>query len=82
MTKVHFYTKEICSLCEEAEALLYLFQEAFNLDIEVRDIYTNDTWLEKYHLRIPVIEIEIAQIDCETMSYDHLRQFLKKHATS
>ncbi len=79
MKTVNFYTKEICSLCEEAEALLLMFQQDFSFNIEMRDIYTNDDWLEAYHLRIPVVEIGEEQIDCEEMNYDNLRRFLKQH---
>lgn len=77
MKQVIFYTKEICSLCEEAEALLYMFQNDFPFEIETRDIYTNDDWLEEYQLLIPVIEINGQQINCEEMSFDALEQLLK-----
>lgn len=79
MKTVNFYTKNICSLCDEAEALLYMFQQEYSFNIKVRDIYTNDEWLEAYHLRIPVIEIGEHKIDCEKMSYHNLQIFLKNH---
>jgi len=78
MTKVIFYTSEICSLCEEAYALLTMFKQAYSFEIEERDIYTNDQWLEEYQLRIPVVEINGKQIDCEEISYDMLENVLKK----
>ena len=78
MTKVIFYTKEICSLCEEAYALLNMFKQDYAFEIEERDIYTNDKWLEEYQLRIPVVEINGKQIDCEEMSYDALQDLIKE----
>jgi len=79
MTKVIFYTKEVCSLCEEAYALLNMFKQDFAFEIEERDIYTNDKWLEKYQLRIPVVDVNEKQIDCEEMSYDALYNILKEN---
>ncbi len=79
MTKVIFYTKEICSLCEEAYALLNVFKHDYDFEIEERDIYTNDNWLEEYQLRIPVVEVNGKQIDCEEMSYEVLRDILEEN---
>lgn len=78
MKQVIFYTKEVCSLCEDALALLLIFQREYNFKIEERDIYTNDEWLEKYHLRIPVVEINGQQIDCEEMSFDALERLFNE----
>lgn len=74
-----FYTKEVCSLCEDAEGLLSAFSTEFPHTLEKRDIYTNDEWLEKYHLLIPVIEINGEQLNCEEISYDAVKAFLEKH---
>lgn len=79
MKTVLFYTKEICSLCEEAEALLHMFQQDYHFKIEVCDIYKNEALLEEYQLLIPVVEIDGHQINCEKMGYDALNQFLKEH---
>ncbi|SDO40719.1 glutaredoxin family protein [Alkalicoccus daliensis] len=56
--KLYFYTKENCPLCDKAWAKLEDLQREKNFEIEVRDIYTNDDWLEVYQIRIPVIETE------------------------
>lgn len=77
MEKVIFYTKDVCSLCEEAYTLLMMFKQDFSFEIEKRDIYTNDKWLEEYQLRIPVIEINNEQIDCEGMGYETLKCLLE-----
>ncbi|MHA6251806.1 glutaredoxin family protein [Oceanobacillus sp. CAU 1775] len=74
-----FYTKEICSLCDDAEALLSAFSSDYPHTIEKRDIYSNEEWLEKYQLLIPVIEINGEQLNCEEISYDAIEDFLKKH---
>lgn len=79
MTKIIFYTKEICSLCEEAYALLIMFKQDYAFEIEERDIYTNDKWLEEYQLRIPVVEVNGKQIDCEEMSYETLQVILEEN---
>lgn len=79
LPKVIFYTKEICSLCDDAEALLYMFQHEYQFDVEVRDIYTNNEWLEKYQLLIPLVELNGEQISCEEMGYDALDKLFKKH---
>lgn len=74
---VHFYTKENCSLCEEAYTLLKMFQHDYQFTIEKRDIYKNDDWLEKYQLLIPVIEIKDKLLTCEEMHYDKIEALLK-----
>lgn len=74
-----FYTKEICSLCDDAEALLAAFEDEFPHTIEKRDIYSNDKWLEEYQLLIPIIEIDGEQLNCEEISYDTVHAFLEKH---
>lgn len=76
MRKVIFYTKEVCSLCEDALALLLMLRHDYPFELEERDIYTNDAWLEAYQLRIPIIEINGKQIDCEVMGYEAIKQIL------
>lgn len=77
MDKVYFYTKENCSLCDDAEALLEMFQQDYEFEIEKRDIYTNDDWLEKYHLLIPVITIKEIELDCEHVDYGTLQRTIE-----
>lgn len=78
MFNVKFYTKENCLLCEEALEMLTLFQEKYLFDIEERDIYTNDDWLFEHQIRIPVIEINEEQLDCEQLNYERLENMLQK----
>ncbi|SET10721.1 Glutaredoxin-like domain [Oceanobacillus limi] len=78
MLKVIFYTKEICSLCDDAMALLHMLQNDYEFEIEERDIYTNDKWLEEYQLLIPYVQIKDIGIDCEHMDMEVLEQAIKE----
>ncbi|MBT2217898.1 glutaredoxin family protein [Virgibacillus dakarensis] len=78
MTPVIFYTKENCSLCEDAYALLKLLQHDYHFTIEERDIYTNDEWLEEYQLLIPYIKINETELNCEQINYNSLDNALKR----
>jgi len=79
MSKVTLYTKEVCPLCDDALALLLIFQQKYSFEIEQKDIYQNEEWLERYHLRIPVIEIDCHQIDVQEINYASLEMFLKSN---
>jgi len=79
MQKVIFYTKEICSLCDDAKALLLMFQRDYPFELEERDIYTKDEWLEKYQLLIPYVQINDSTLDCEEINIDSLEQILKEN---
>jgi len=80
MLKVYFYTKDNCSLCEDAYALLMMFQNYYQFELVERDIYTNDEWLEYYQLLIPAVQIKDTLINCEQMSFEALENVLKEHA--
>lgn len=61
MAVLHFYTRKGCHLCEVTlEELLPLI--AGRATIEIRDIDEEPQWLEKYDLRVPVIEFDGAVI--------------------
>lgn len=76
MATVIFYTKENCLLCDEALMYLKTLQHLHQFDIDVRDIYTNEQWLEKYHLVIPVIEVDNEQLFGNDISLTNMEQFL------
>ncbi|MGY0693578.1 glutaredoxin family protein [Virgibacillus sp. FSP13] len=78
MFNVIFYTKENCSLCEDARSLLDLLQHDYSFTIEERDIYTNDEWLEEYQLLIPYVKINATELNCEQINYDSLEHVLKE----
>jgi len=77
MQKVIFYTKEVCSLCDDAYALLKMFQREYPFEIEKRDIYTNDEWLEEYQLLIPFIQINDTTLNCEEINIVSLENAIK-----
>jgi len=79
MQTVIFYTKENCPLCDQALTLLSTFQQDYAFEIECRDIHSNDEWLEKYQLIIPVIDINGDKLNCEQMNFPHIEAILKKH---
>lgn len=78
MMDVIFYTKENCSLCEDAHALLTVLQHDYPFTIEERDIYTNDEWLEEYQLLIPYVKINAVELNCEQVNFDSLDAALKE----
>lgn len=79
MLKVIFYTKENCSLCDDAGALLSALQQDYLFEIEERDIYTNDAWLEEYQLLIPFVTINEKTLNCKQINMDTLEQALKEN---
>ena len=79
MLQVYFYTKTHCPLCEDAKALLLLLQHDYPFDLEERDIYTNDAWLEAYQISIPVVEMNGKQLDATEINYDTLEHALKEN---
>jgi len=81
MKQIIFYTKENCSLCDDAYALLKLFQNYYQFDLIERDIYSNDKWLEEFQLLIPVVELGSRIIDCEEINYDVLEEAIKNYTS-
>ncbi len=81
MKQIFFYTKENCSLCDDAYALLKLFQQYYTFDLIERDIYSNDKWLEEFQLLIPAVEIGNKLLDCEQINYDVLEMALKEYTS-
>ncbi|WP_042222546.1 glutaredoxin family protein [Oceanobacillus manasiensis] len=72
------YTKENCGLCEQAKDLLESLQLIHSFQIEERDIYTNDQWLEQYQLMIPVVEIGRTQFYGEQLQPEVLEAAIIK----
>jgi hypothetical protein len=63
MSPICVYSRRGCHLCEVLiEEMLPLLQG--RIDIEVRDIDTNDDWKNAYDVRIPVVEYE-GRVICE-----------------
>lgn len=57
MIHVTLYTKQNCPLCDDAESALQALKTKWNLSIEKIDIYEDDSLLELYQLRIPVVQV-------------------------
>jgi len=69
---VLFYTKDDCSLCDDAYALLKMLQREYSFTIEEINIHTDDQLLEKYQLLIPVLKVNDKELTCEQMSLDEM----------
>ena len=52
------YTKEQCSLCDKAKALLHRLQSEFDLVIEEVDITRDPALFELYQYTIPVAVVD------------------------
>ncbi|MFA9559556.1 glutaredoxin family protein [Evansella sp. AB-rgal1] len=82
MTTLYFYTKNGCPLCDKGLMILKDLQKKYNFEIQERDIYTSDEWLETYQIRIPVIEdAEGIVLDEGIISNLQLEQILNKMFT-
>ncbi|MEO2003749.1 MAG: glutaredoxin family protein [Candidatus Poribacteria bacterium] len=60
-----FYTKHDCPLCEkarEAVGRVLAKLDSIPVEIDTRDIESNEEWHEEYKLLIPVVEIDGAQV--------------------
>ncbi len=56
MTKLIMYTTSHCHLCEQAEAMLTLLKELYNISWELLEISENEHLIQRYGTRIPVIK--------------------------
>lgn len=77
MININFYTKEHCPLCDDALALIEILQHDYSFSIEMRDIYSNDEWLEQYQLSIPVVSIGDMELDCTQISLETVEAALQ-----
>lgn len=76
--KVIMYMHDTCSLCDDASVLLNMLMSDYDFTIEERNIYTNDTWLEKYGLTVPVIEIADKQLMYPNLSLELIASVLEE----
>jgi glutaredoxin len=56
-TPVVVYRKPQCPLCEEALELLAGLAQTRALQVELRNIYADPAWFERYRYLVPVVEI-------------------------
>ncbi|MDC2865542.1 MULTISPECIES: glutaredoxin family protein [unclassified Bacillus (in: firmicutes)] len=61
--EVILYTKEECGLCQKAKKLLQELKDEYVFDLKEINIYEDEKLLEKYHLMIPVVEIEGEEVE-------------------
>ncbi|MFT4416316.1 glutaredoxin family protein [Fredinandcohnia humi] len=72
------YSKDNCSLCAKAKAIIEELNEEFPIELEEIDIYKDDILLEKYQIMIPVIEIDGTEVEYGIIHKETIRDFLKK----
>lgn len=69
--KVTLYTKQDCTLCEEAERLLWRLQRENRFELIIVDIAADSSANERYRERIPVVVVDgiemVAPIDRESL---------------
>jgi len=78
MSKIYFYNRKQCLLCDEALAIVRIMESLYDLDVEIRDIDSNEAWFEAFHLEIPVIEGAGKFLLGNAMSYDEIETFIKR----
>lgn len=74
--EVVLYTKNNCSICDMAKAILNLINDEIPLSIKEFDIYKDDALLEEYQLKIPVIEIDGEEVESGLIHKDVIRKRL------
>lgn len=79
MKRIIFYTKENCLLCDEIYSLVEMFTYEYPVEIELIDIYTDDTLLEKYHVSIPVVKIGEEELVGDELSYERIETSIQQY---
>lgn len=74
--EVVLYMKKYCQLCDIAKGVLLNLRDEFPLTIREVDIYQDDALLEKYHLQIPVVEIDGEEAASGMIQLDEIRKRL------
>lgn len=78
MQKVIFYMRKPCPLCDDVKTWLLMLQQEYAFEIEERNIDTNDIWLEKYQLLIPVVTINDVMLHANQLNVLSLERVLKQ----
>ena len=77
MLTIHYYSRRGCHLCEVMlEELLPLLRD--RAEIELRDIDSNPEWLQKYDIRVPVVEVDGEVVSEYPLNYDGIHRSLLK----
>ena len=78
MTRIRFYTRQGCPLCDEALDVTRPLARAAGVRIDLIDIDLDLALLEMYNDRVPVIEAENGDvIDEGIVEADVVRKFLR-----
>lgn len=64
MMTVIVYSRYGCHLCEDLLEDLESLADEHGFGIEVRDVDSHCEWLQKYHTRVPVVEVD-GEFVCE-----------------
>lgn len=75
---VIMYSKENCTLCDQARIIVELLQDEVAFRFKEIDIYQDDNLLERYHLEIPVIKIGEIELTFQEIDYDKLKNLINK----
>ena len=77
MDKVHVYSRQGCHLCEVLiEELLPMIRGRYALD--VRDIYSNPDWHERFWSDIPVVEFDGEVVCMHCLDRDAITGILRR----
>lgn len=68
--QIILYTTLGCHLCEQAKAQLYPVLEGRNAAIEEVDIADSEILMDRYGIRIPVVQCDGAELDWPFTSAD------------
>jgi len=75
MPILHYYTRRGCHLCEQMlEELLPLLRG--RVELEIRDVDTNQDWLRLYDSRVPVVEYDGRVITAYPMDREAIFQLV------
>lgn len=82
MLEVTLYMKENCPLCDDAEKALQSLRSKWEFQLIKKNIYEDDTLLELYQLRIPVIQVNDQIVAEGIVDEDRLYQDFEKIVNS
>ncbi|RDU37689.1 glutaredoxin family protein [Neobacillus piezotolerans] len=77
-SKVTFYTRSRCPLCDKAKADLLEIREAISFELEEIDIASSDKLTEEYGLMIPVILVDGIEAGYGIIDKQYLYSFIKE----
>ncbi|KGX86221.1 glutaredoxin family protein [Pontibacillus litoralis] len=74
---VVLYGKPNCPLCEEAKEIIKRLKKEYDFNLIEKDIYADEQLLEKYMLKIPVIEMNGKEVDYGRINEQLIRNRLQ-----